>query len=171
VDDNGSDLQWYAVRSKPRRELFAQAELCRREVKTFLPRILEPGRLRDEPTVGPLFPGYLFAQIRIETQYNRVIWTPGVRGFVSFGDVPAPVGDDVIDFLQQRCGAEGIVRALPVFREGELVRVRRGPLSGLVGVVQGDVSGRRRVQVLMELLRRRTQVTLPIELLEHAGAP
>ena len=72
-------------------------------------------------------------------------------------------------FLQERCGKEGIVQALPVFAAGDLVRVRRGPLSGLVGVVQGDVSGQRRVQVLMELLRRQTQVTVPVELLEHAG--
>jgi transcriptional antiterminator RfaH len=170
VEKSEDALQWYAVRSKPRREMFAQAELCRRNVKTFLPRILEPGRLRDEPTVGPLFPGYLFAQISLSRQYNRVLWTPGVRGFVAFGDAPAPVGEDVIEFLQRRCGEEGIVRALPVFNEGELVRVRRGPLSGLIGVVQGHVSGRRRVQVLMELLRRRTQVSVPIELLEHVEA-
>jgi transcriptional antiterminator RfaH len=165
-----SNLEWYAVRSKPRREAYAQAELCRRGVKTFLPRILEPGRLRDEPSIGPLFPGYLFAQVDLSTHYNRVIWAPGVRGFVAFGDAPAAVGDDVIEFLQQRCGETGIVRALPAFHDGEIVRVRRGPLCGLVGVVQGAVNGRRRVQVLMELLRRRTQVSVPIELLEHAGA-
>ena len=49
------------------------------------------------------------------------------------------------------------------------MRVTRGPLGGLIGVVQGQVSGQCRVRVLMELLRRRTQVSVPSQLLEHVA--
>ena len=70
--------------------------------------------------------------------------------------------------FDRRYGAEGIVRAEPVFSDGDLVRVRRGPLAGLVGVVNGKVNGRGRVAVLMELLRRNTRVELPVGLLESA---
>ena len=63
------------------------------------------------------------------------------------------------------------MRIVPTFHDGDLVRVTRGPLGGLIGVVQGHVSGECRVRVLMELLRRRTQVSVPSQLLEHvAGA-
>lgn len=161
--------QWYVVRSKPRREQFAQEQLVRRGVETFLPRIVEPLRGTPEPVVGPLFPGYLFTHIDLLTQFTSVIWTPGVRSFVAFGDIPAAVDVAVIDFLQARCGAEGIVRIVPTFHDGELVRVKRGPLGGLVGIVQGHVSGQCRVRVLMELLRRRTQVSVPMQLLERVG--
>lgn len=160
---------WYTVRTKPRREAFAQMELGRRGVETFLPRIIEPGR-SEEPSVGPLFPSYLFARLSLQTQYTRVVWAPGVRGFVAFGGAPPSVGDDVIAFLQERCGSEGVVRVVPSFSDGDLVRIKRGPLGGLVGVVQGDDGGRSRVQVLMELLRKRTQVSVPAAMLEHAGA-
>ena len=163
-------LEWYVVRTKTRRETYAQDQLARRGVQTFLPRILEPGRAATEPVVGPLFPGYLFARLRLSLQYTAVIWAPGVRNFVSFGEVPCPLDDDVVDFIQERCGTEGIVRALPTFNDGDLVRVKCGPFGGLLGVVQGEVSARCRVRVLMDLLRRRTQVSLPVELLEHAGA-
>jgi transcription antitermination factor NusG len=162
--------EWFVVRTKPRREEYAQDQLTRRGVDTFLPRILEPGRASGEPVVGPLFPGYLFASIDLSTQYTRVIWAPGVRSLVAFGDVPSPVDPEVVEFLQTRCGAEGIVYAVPSFDDGDLVRVRTGPLAGLVGVVHGRVSGRCRVRVLMELLRRRTHVTVPVDLLEHASA-
>jgi hypothetical protein len=84
-------LHWYVVRSKPRREEYAQGQLLRRGVETFLPRILEADGPRCERTVGPLFPGYLFARIDLLSQYNSVIWAPGVRNFVAFGEVPAPV--------------------------------------------------------------------------------
>ena len=55
--------EWFVVRTKPRREEYAQDQLTRRGVDTFLPRILEPGRAAGEPVVGPLFPGYLFASM------------------------------------------------------------------------------------------------------------
>lgn len=160
---------WYVVRSKPRREEYAQDQLRRRGVLTFLPRILEPARCRIEPVVGPLFPGYLFARLCLESQFTRVIWTPGVRSLVAFGEEPTPVDPAVIAFIQERCGTEGIVQALPTFRDGDCVRVKTGPMEGLVGIVDGSVSAQRRVQVLMELLRRRTRVSVPVEMLEHAG--
>jgi transcriptional antiterminator RfaH len=161
--------EWYVVRSKPRREEYAQDQLLRRGVETFLPRILEPLRGNVDPAVGPLFPGYLFARIDLLSQYNSVIWAPGVRSFVAFGDVPASVDPAVVEFLQERCGPEGVLRIMPRFQDGDVVRVTRGPLGGLVGVVQGHVSGQCRVRVLMELLRRRTQVSVPSQLLEHVG--
>jgi transcriptional antiterminator RfaH len=161
--------QWYVVRSKPRREDYAQEQLVRRGVETFLPRIVEAQAGRQEPVIGPLFPGYLFARVDLLSQYNRVIWAPGVRSFVAFGDMPAAVDRAVVAFLQERCGPEGIVRVVRRFSEGDVVRVTRGPLGGLIGIVQGHVSGQQRVRVLMELLRRRTQVNVPSQILEHIG--
>ena len=38
------EREWYVVRSKPRREEYAQDQLLRRGVETFLPRIIEPLR-------------------------------------------------------------------------------------------------------------------------------
>ncbi|MEO8604547.1 MAG: transcription termination/antitermination NusG family protein [bacterium] len=160
---------WYVVRSKPRREEYAQNQLLRRGVESFLPRILEAARGRQEPTVGPLFPGYLFARIDLLTQYNSVIWAPGVRSFVAFGEVPASVDPTVVEFLRTRCGVEGVVRVVRTFNDGDVVRVTRGPLGGLMGVVDGNVSGEARVRVLMELLRRRTQVSVPSQLLERVA--
>jgi transcriptional antiterminator RfaH len=141
--------EWYVVRTKPRRESYAQEQLIRRGVETFLPRILEPGRARPDPTIGPLFPGYLFAHIDLAAQYNSVIWAPGVSRFVAFGEVPASIDGAAIEFLQARGGAEGIVRVMPTFEDGDMVRVTLGPLSGLVGVVQGYITGQGRVRVLM----------------------
>ena len=161
------DAQWYVVRSKPRREEFAQVQLIRRGVETFLPRIVEHrARSRVEPVIVPLFPGYLFARIDLVAQYTSVIWAPGVSSMVAFGDIPVPVEDEVIEFLQQRCEGRGLVMTTPHFETGDEVRVVDGPLAGLHGIVQGHASGQTRVRVLMELLRRRTQVSVPMELLE-----
>lgn len=161
--------QWYVVRSKPRREAYAQEQLLRRGVETFLPRILEATGPRLEPAIGPLFPGYLFARLDLLTQYNSVIWAPGVRNFVAFGEIPAAVDPAVVEFLRERCGEEGVVRVVRTFQDGDVVRIVRGPLGGLVGIVQGEVSGQTRVRILMELLRRRTQVSVPVQIVEHVA--
>src|SRR5215471_12244041 len=97
------DRQWYVVRTKTRKEDYAVQQLEHRGVAVFLPRILEYGR--DEIT--PLFPGYLFVHIALLEQYYRVVWTPGVRGFVSFGPTPTPVQDSVIRFIAASAGEGG----------------------------------------------------------------
>ncbi len=164
--DWSDDRAWYVVRSKPRREHFAQIQLMRRGIQTFLPRMAETAEVRSAPGSTALFPGYLFARIELSQQYTSVIWTPGVSAMVAFGDVPVPVEGDVIEFLQQRCGEHGILVSAPSFDDGQAVRVTGGPLAGLEGVVRGRVSGRDRVRVLMELLRRRTEVSVPVSMLE-----
>jgi len=158
---------WYVVRTKPRKEGYAQDHLTRRGVQTFLPRIVERGLEGD--VIAALFPGYLFAHADLNLQHNAIIWAPGVRRLVTFGEAPTAVDPQVIEFIQQRCGSEGVVRSEPSFQDGEWVRIKRGPLEGLLGMVDGAVSGHCRVRVLMELMRRQTRVTVPIELLEHAS--
>ena len=166
----GSNLQWFVVSTKVRREQFAQEQLGGRGVETFLPRILEATYLRTKPTIAPLFPSYLFVHIDLEQQYSDVVWAPGVRRFIGFGALPCPVDDAVVEFLQARVGQEGIVRAVPVFEPGDMVRIKHGPFEGLVGIIENPGCGRGRVRVLMELLRRQTRVEVPQQIIERVSA-
>jgi transcriptional antiterminator RfaH len=161
---------WYVISTKPRREQFAQEQLGRRAVETFLPRILEPPRNGITPVVAPLFPSYLFVRIDLEQQYFDVVWTPGVRKFIGFETLPCPVDDAVIDFLCARVGHEGILRPLPSFKQGDVVRIKHGPFEGLVGIIEQPGCGRGRVRVLMELLRRQTRVDVPQQIIERVSA-
>jgi len=162
--------RWYVIGAKARREQFAQEQLARRGVVTFLPRIVEPPGIHGRSVIAPLFPGYLFVQIDIEDQYFDVVWTPGVRKFIGFGTLPSPLDDTVVEFLQARTGQEGILRVMPIFRAGERVRITHGPLEGLVGIIECPGSGRGRVRVLMELLRRQTRVEVPQQMIERISA-
>lgn len=163
-------LQWYVIGAKARREQFAQEQLARRDVVTFLPRIVEPPRFNSRSVIAPLFPGYLFVHIDLGEQYLDVVWTPGVRKFIGFGTLPSPLDDAVVEFLQERTGEEGILRAMPVFHPGDRVRITHGPLEGLVGIIESPGCGRGRVRVLMELLRRQTRVEVPQQIIERISA-
>ena len=133
-------------------------QLERRDVAVFLPRIVEYGR--DD--IAPLFPGYLFVHIALLEQYYRVVWTPGVRGFVAFGPVPTPVQESVVRFIAASAGEGGVIRLLASFKTGDRVQIRSGPLAGLLAVVQRPCSGRGRVQILLDFLRQGTPVELPV---------
>jgi transcription antitermination factor NusG len=80
------------------------------------------------------------------------------------------VDDAVIGFLYARVGQEGIVRAEPVFRQGDVVRITHGPFEGLIGIIENPGCARGRVRVLMELLRRQTRVEVPQHILERVSA-
>jgi len=162
--------QWFVISTKVRREQFAQEQLARRGVETFLPRIVEPLRPAGKPAVSPLFPNYLFVRIDLHEQHFDVVWTPGVKRFICFGTTPAPIADSVITFLQERIGPAGVLCVVPEFRTGDVVRVRYGPMAGLVGIIEHPGSPRGRVRVLMELLKRQTRVELPQQLIERVSA-
>jgi transcriptional antiterminator RfaH len=162
--------QWFVISTKARREQFAQDQLVRRGVDTFLPRIVEPLRLGLKSAVAPLFPGYLFVRIDLDEQYLDVAWTPGVRRFIGFGALPCALDDKVIEFLHARIGREGILYAAPVFKQGDVVRIKHGPFEGLIGIIENPGCGRGRVRVLMELLRRQTRVEVPLHIIERASA-
>ncbi|HVN86579.1 MAG TPA: transcription termination/antitermination NusG family protein [Candidatus Binatia bacterium] len=161
--------RWYVVRTKVRREEYAQMQLARRGVETFLPRIRERARVGIHSVVAPLFPGYLLVQIDLETQYFDVVWTPGVNKFVTFGETPCPLDDSVVEYLRARAGVDGVIPVFPIFREGDRVRVKYGPMAGLEGFIESP-SRRGRVRILMELLRRQTRVELPEQFLDRIPA-
>jgi transcription elongation factor/antiterminator RfaH len=163
-------LQWFVVRTKVRREQYAEWQLARRGVRTFLPLICQPARTGIHPIVAPLFPGYLLVRIDLQVQYFNIVWTPGVSKFVAFGSAPCALEDSVVEYLQARAGSDGIIRAFPIFREGDRVRVKYGPFAGLEGIIESQASGRGRVRILMELLRRQTRVELPQQFLDRVPA-
>src|SRR5262249_27859528 len=157
------DRQWFVVRTKARKEDYAVQQLERRGVSAFLPRILEYGR--DQ--VAPLFPCYLFVNIALAEQYYRVVWSPGVRSFVAFGEVPTPIQESVIYLIASSAGEGGIIRPSARFRPGDRVQINSGPLAGLVAVIQKPCSSRGRVKILLDFLRQGASVELPVGLVDR----
>lgn len=158
--------EWYVVRAKAKKEEFARQNLQRRGLVVFLPRIRERrGSGRD--AVAPLFPGYLFVYIALTDGYYRVVWTPGVRTFVCFGDAPTPVQPQVIDLIRGSAGEEGIIEPGPRLRRGDRVQITAGPFAGLMAIIERPCSQRGRVKVLLDFLRRGATVELPEEFVDR----
>ena len=163
--------QWFVVYSKPQKEDFAQVHLKHKGVEVFFPRLSLPRSSQKRKLVIPLFPSYLFVRIDLWTQYYAVLWAPGVKNFVSFNDMPAPLEDGVAEYLLQGANADGIIEAHCNLKVGQEVQIRGGSFDGLVGLLQNAPDARGRVKVLMRLLNREIKVEVPVHSVAASWVP
>jgi len=164
MDDN--QLYWYVVYSKPHREEQAQCHLRAKGVDVFFPRLNVTRARADRKRIIPLFPNYLFVRIRLETEAHRVMWSPGVKRIVSFGERPIPLDDDIVEFLQRQTGMDGAIQARSRLYSGQEVEIRGGPFDGLLGIIQDPPDAKGRVRVLLRLLSRRISVKMGVEFIQ-----
>jgi transcription antitermination factor NusG len=88
-----------------------------------------------------------------------------VKDFVKFGNRIAEVEVEVIETLQSRC-PNGVARIQPqIYRVGEPIMIREGPLAGLEAIFEQEMRESQRVAVLLELLGRKTRLILPGEMI------
>lgn len=152
---------WYVVQTKRHRDYVAQRFLAERGVGSYLPRVVQWPRPVVGSGVGPMFPGYLFVRASLPDEFYRITWTPGVKAFVTFGEAPAVVDPQVIDFLRRRESTDGVIRCNQGVTENSEVEIIHGPLRGLTAIVEQRLPARERVRVLIHMLQRQTPLELP----------
>ncbi len=164
---------WYAVQTKPRHEYRVQHWLRERSgLLVFLPRVEEirKRRSRRVTIVEPLFPSYLFVQMRLEPDpWYAVRWAPGVKHIVGTEETPTPVPVEAMMLLMDRCGAGEVIQWRPPFQAGEPVRVVTGPFAGLEGILDRPSGRGERVRVLLRLLGSTTPVEMDVTDIEIAS--
>ena len=148
-------MDWYAVQTQPNRENLAVEHLKRQGFSVWMPiceRIIRHAR-KSKRVRRPLFPGYLFVNLDVETaQWRSINGTIGVNRIVSFGQRPAPVATQFIDALQNIEANEGLVAVngddlLP----GQDVEILSGPMAGAIAKLLSLEAGDR-VTVLLNML-------------------
>lgn len=160
-----SSRNWYVVYGKRDKEQQAHLHLGSKGVESFFPRLRLPGARADKPRIVPLFPNYLFVRIEVAQEAHLVTWTPGVSRFVSFGDLPIPLDEAVVQFLQSYANERGIITARSHLRNGQEVEIAEGPFAGLLGIIQNPPDAKGRVMILLSIMNRQVSVKLGVECL------
>lgn len=156
---------WAVVNTHSHREEIALQNLKRQNFIAYCPMIRRPrsyGRRRITTVLRPLFPSYLF----VSTGANFGRWKPilstyGVRSVVRNGQKIATIDDGFIAHLRAREVDGVIVRPSEPYRIGQSVAIAEGPFGGLVATII-DMNENNRVVVLLDLMNRRTSVTLSV---------
>lgn len=162
---------WYAVYVKSRHEFVARGELMKKGIETFLPvaRRLSQWKDRKKLIESPLFPCYLFVCLQPQPgAFLDVLKTRGTVRMLSLvpGD-PTPVSDEEISSLKLLIDSGEEFDIYPHLREGDRVRVRRGPLTGAEGTLEVKNS-QYRFLVNVELLGRSVGVNIYADDIEAA---
>jgi len=146
--------RWYALWTRSRHEKSVVDVLESKRIEIFLPlyETIRQWRNGHHRVALPLFPGYTFVRIALCDRLE-VLKVPGVVRLVGFNGMPTPLDDEEIESLQ-RALAQGMrAEPHPFLTIGRRVRITRGPLQGLEGVLLRK-KGVVRVVLSVELIQR-----------------
>jgi len=159
-------LAWFCVRSQPKHEHIAAAQLRQHAgIEVFLPRIRYRRATRSGPAwvTEALFQNYLFARFDLAACLRRVQAARGVRAIVHFGSRWPAIPDAVINGLREGFENDQPKTLSQDLQPGDAVEIASGAFHGLQAVVSRVMPGPQRVAILLEFLGRQ----MPVEMDRH----
>jgi transcription antitermination factor NusG len=150
-------LRWYALYTCANHEKKAAKEIVRRGVESFLPVYKTTRRWSDRrvQVEVPLFAGYVFVHLALCDRL-KILQVPGVVRLVGFGGLPTALPDEQMATL--RAGLNGVhAQPHPFLAVGRRVKIKRGPLAGMQGILLRR-KGCLRVVLSIDLIMRSVAV-------------
>jgi len=155
-----AQARWYAVYTCANHEKRVADQFASRTVEHFLPQYESVRRWKDRKVRLhlPLFPGYVFVHLALQERL-RVLQIPGVVRLVGFNGSPAPMLEEDVNRIRQFLGQGWRVEPHPYLQVGRRVRVVRGPLTGMEGIVARR-KNRSRLVLSFDLIQRSMAVEM-----------
>lgn len=152
--------QWYALRTRSRHEKLVRDRLAGLGIEILLPTVIRLSRWKDRKkrVEFPLFSGYCFARFPW-TDRTPVLMVSGVVEIVGAASRGQPIPDTEINALKALMASSLPYDAHPYLREGTAVRVVRGPLEGVQGILLRKAK-RYRLVVAVHLIQQAAAVEL-----------
>ena len=132
-------LRWYAIHVRSRHEFQIFDRLKLKGIESFLPTVekLRKWKDRKKLVTFPLFPGYLF--VRITEDARSMLEVLKIKGVVNIictlpGE-PTSIPDEQINTLQKLVENSETLDPYPFLTEGQNVRIIKGPMAGVEGIL------------------------------------
>jgi len=163
---------WYALYTHSHCEQLVYEQLAAKGFHLLLPKIQvwsQRAGIRRRIEV-PMFPGYLFLHSLVDSAiYLEVRQARGLVRILGQGwDRLAVVPAEEIHAIHAVLHSKLPVHAHPYLREGQKVRVRRGLLSGVEGILVGGKANKGRLVLSVELLQQSVTVEVDCSDVEKA---
>ncbi len=151
---------WFALSVKSRYEKTVATFLDSKGYESFLPLYKSRRQWSDriKEAEVPLFPGYLFCRFDI---HNRlpILMIPGVQHVVGGAQLPTPIDDNEMNALRTVIHAGLSRQPWPFLQIGDRVKIERGSLAGVEGILL-QIKGRHRLVLSVSLLQRSVAVDM-----------
>lgn len=142
-------------------------------VETFSPKIKvrRSNRLSGASSyvTSHFYPSYIFARFTAARLLHRIQFTRGVIRVVSFGAVPTPVDDRIIDIIKAQVNEDGFVQIDEKLKYGDKVIVEDGPFRYFAGTFESEMSESERVRILLTTIGYQAHIQLDRELVKRVS--
>jgi len=147
-------MNWYAIYTKPKAEDAVSEKLRQAGLAVYNPKLKARKYIRNKyrEVVEQLFPCYLFAKFESEKFLWMITYTRGVKKVVGANGRPWTVSEEVIDFIRRYEQDGFVTMRYEDIKEGDVVRIAEGPLSGLTGIFKRVIKGTERVLLLLNAI-------------------
>ncbi len=127
---------WWAIYTQHQHEKTVAEMLMGKGFEVFLPlhETLRRWKDRQKLLSLPLFPGYVFVR-GVLSRRLQVVTTPGIHMILSRGEQIEVVPELEIDAIRRAVQGSWRVEPHPYLKIGERVRVKRGSLEGVEGIL------------------------------------
>jgi transcription antitermination factor NusG len=130
---------WYAIQTRSNYEQRVAEELIRKGIESYLPVFREWHQWKDRRKIVdvPVFRGYVFTRFAVDdSTRHAVLRSDGVVRILGSREAIVPVPVEEIEAVR-RMLAKAASRCLahPLLEEGAWVRMKRGPLKNLEGLL------------------------------------
>lgn len=128
--------KWWALYTRHQHEKTVATMLTAKGFEVFLPLYQSTRRWKDRKKVIelPLFPCYVFVRGGLDRRL-QVVSTPGIHMILFSGEGVAIIPEAEIQAIQRAVSGPFSVEPHPFLKCGERVRVIRGPLEGVEGIL------------------------------------
>src|SRR2546428_6698905 len=162
IISDGSEAGWHGLRTQSHWEDLVHDQGAGRGFETFLPKINVWSRRAGQRRLvrRPMFPGYLF--LRHAMDRDAYIEVRRARGLVTVlgerWDRLAVVADGDIESVRALSRSDLPSMPYPYLRKGMRVRIARGPLLGVEGILERRDEEKGLLVLSIEILSRSVAV-------------
>ena len=155
-----NNLQWYALWTRSRHEKHVRDQLSGQGIEPLLPlvRSLRQWKDRKKEVHFPLFPGYCFARFAWK-DHLKVLKANGVVRVIGGSGQPTSIPEQEIFSLKKLSETTLRFGPYPYLVEGKPVRIIRGPLEGVEGILSRK-KNRDRLVILIHLIQQAAAVEI-----------
>jgi len=153
--------KWYAIQSYAGSELSVKKAITKmveelgiedRVEKIVVPTedVIEVKNQKQKIVEKPLYPGYVFAKLDLDTNlWHKIQSLPKVGRFIGESKKPTPLTEKDINLILAKAEQKVAPRPKVAFDENEMVRIKEGPFANFTGSVEeyDMVSGKLKLNV------------------------
>jgi transcription antitermination factor NusG len=166
LDPEQCKKEWYALYVQVNHEKEVVKRLEQKEVSCFLPLMETWSKRLDrrKKVHLPLFPGYVFVNVHLDSYANiNIVKTPGALNLLRNSEGPLSIPSYQVENLQTIINSTQPLKIHTYLKEGEWIRVARGPLAGCIGILNRLDLKRGRLIVSVDIIKKSVSVELDVE--------